>query len=34
MPLQDWLTAGGREEFLLPGMSDGAVVTFSVEGAV
>ena len=32
MPLQDWLTAGGREEFLLPGMSDGAVVTFSVEG--
>jgi hypothetical protein len=32
MVLQDWITAGGREEYLLPGMSDGTVVTFSVKG--
>jgi hypothetical protein len=32
--LQVWLRTGGREEWLLPGMSDGTRVTFSVAGLV
>ena len=30
--LQQWLSAGGRPEWLLPGMSDGTRVTFTVAG--
>ncbi len=30
--LQEWLSEGGRLEFLLPGMSDGTEVTFTVAG--
>jgi hypothetical protein len=32
MELDDWLSTGGRQEDLLPGMSDGTEVTFSVAG--
>jgi hypothetical protein len=32
LDLQDWLGAGGRAEWLLPGISDGARVRFTVAG--
>ena len=32
LDLQVWLDAGGRLEWLLPGMSDGTLVTFTVPG--